>query len=309
MTTHSVRYVLSDRYDYRSMILGDAGPAFAADYGWVTCTPSTMHDHKADIFIIDDRLFSDELDIIRAAISDSKSIFLLKLCDPYAEWVSQHWWYRFAAELIDRHNVHYLLNYSPSEWTALLFVRARRSRFIVAPYVYQNENERDLDHAKRRRTLIVSGSMDPNLYPLRSKIAYFTRSPPLSLVTSRLEHPGYGDTTAKLSHYVIGTAYLDELSRYRYGVVCSSRCRLEFLKYREFAYAGIVPVGDMPSTLLDCPSDAWLSWRRNVFATFSALLSVADSQSRAESYRAFMRRVRDRDALRERVGGLLARLG
>ena len=61
---------------------------------------------------------------------------------------------------------------------------------------------------------------------------------------------------------------------------------------REIAYAGAVPVGGLPDTLLDCPSDAWIPWRRNVFALQKFLMSC-DSQLMANSFRNYMSQKRN----------------
>jgi hypothetical protein len=197
-----------------------------------------------------------------------------------------------------------LINYHPVEWTARFFVRARRSKLVWAPYLYMAENERPILHGERKGTFIVSGRINSTLYPLRTEIDRLSRFPPLRLVTYRLPHPGYRERT----HDVVGSSYIDLLSHFRFGAVCSSRCRVELLKYREFAYAGLAPVGDLPLTLLDCPADAWLPWKRNIFAMTRAMRSPEGSQEMAEAYRAFMRRARPAEAMRERVNDALSRL-
>ena len=73
--------------------------------------------------------------------------------------------------------------------------------------------------------------------------------------------------SAVTSHIpLLATHILKTLSQYRFAAVCSSVAKIEFLKYREFAYAGVVPVGDLPSTFLDCPAGAYVPSRRNFIA-------------------------------------------
>ena len=99
---------------------------------------------------------------------------------------------------------------------------------------------------------------------------------------------------------MVGDAYIKELSRYRYAAVCSSRLRLEFLKYREIAYAGCVPIGDLPGTLSDCPSEGIIQWRRNVFVTHGEL-SNPNWVCKATIYRDYISNARDMAIWQARV--------
>jgi hypothetical protein len=304
MSIPTVNYVLSDTFPYEKTFYEDSGPEFADDYGWATCRVSSIDDSKCDVFVVDNRVLPNELPLLKRLIESSKCIFVLKLCDPYMEHAKGHFWYQFATMTLDLPNVHFLINYQPAEWTARLFVKSTRSKFVWAPYLYRAEKERPIVHSSRTGTMILSGAINPRVYPLRTEMNAMSQVPPLMFVTKRLPHPGYRNRT----HEVIRSSYVDTLSRYRFGAVCSSRCRLEFLKYREFAYAGVSPVGDLPLTLLDCPADAWLPWRRNTFVLTAAMRDAGESQRKAEAYRAFMRHARDAESIRERVNGALSRL-
>lgn len=303
-------YVVSSGFPYRALIARDAGPGFAADYQWQTVALEELRDHNPDVTVVDNRLRCSDLDILKTCIAGSKSIFVLKICDPYWEHAQHHFWYKFAAEMIDHERVHYLLNYQPAEITGLLWSKARRSRFIFAPYVYDASNEVLLQHETRQRALLFSGALSSSLYPLRAQMRRTARYyPPLRIVTKTLPHPGYPDLSGRTAqHGIVGDAYLNYLSGFRFAAICSSRCRLEFLKYREFAYAGVVPVGNMPSTLLDCPTEAYLPWRRNFIALTNTLLAMRDSEARAQKFRAFMRERRDAATMRQQVNHELARL-
>lgn len=256
-----VAYVISSKFDYENLICADAGPGFAEDYGWPAGTISRWRGESYDVHVVDHRFPADELDELRTFIDEQKGLFVLRLCDPYWEYARNHWWYGFVAEMLDRSRIHAMLNYQPAEITALFASRARRSQFVFAPYVYRAESELSLEHAHRRSAVLFSGARNRRLYPLRSEMARTAAWwVPLRLRSTMLEHPGYPDIGQRRRHAVIGGRYLELLSGFRFAAICSSRCRLEFLKYREFAYAGVVPVGDMPSTLLDCPTDAWIPW-------------------------------------------------
>src|SRR5262249_32021944 len=145
--------------------------------------------------------------------------------------------------------------------------------------------------------------------PLRTRIRRAVRLWPLLGASFRtLPHPGYPDPERQLRHSVIGDAYVTHLAAFRFAAVCSSRCRLEFLKYRELAYAGVVPVGDMPAPLLDCTVDAWVQWWRNIFALAQQIRTMSDSATWAHNFRRFMRARRSVDDMRARMAEQLARL-
>ena len=305
-----VRYVLSTNFDYSRLILNHSGPQFAEDYGWETITLRSFRDSPSGFAIIDPRVQSEELLELRDAIATGRATFVFRVVDPYWEYTRDHYWYRFVGEMLDNARCHVMLSYQPAEITAFFYARARRSQFVFAPYVYRKERERPIDHENRCRALLLSGASERAVYPLRYRIRRNAILWPLLGVLSRtLPHPGYPDITGeKLRHGVIGDAYIDRLAAFRFAAVCSSRCRLEFLKYREFAYAGVVPVGDMPATLLDCPADAWVSWRRNFLALAQQMRTMSDTSERAQNFRRFMRARRDVDDMRAWVAEQLARL-
>ena len=250
-----------------------------------------------------------ELEKLKQEITNRKVLFILRLCDPW-EHGSTHYWYRFVYEMLDHPRVHVMLNYQPAEITALFASRARRSQFVFAPYVYQAALELPIAHDQRKHRILFSGARDTRIYPLRNNMARTsTWWIPLRLMRETLDHPGYPDLKGTpVTHEIVGADYVDWLARFRFAAVCSSRCRLEFLKYREFAYAGVVPVGDMPATLLDCPGDAWVPWRRNFVALTRSLRAMADTGERAEKFRKFMREHRNAKAMRGMLTRQLERL-
>jgi len=305
-----VCYILSANFDYSRCISQDTGSPFAGDYGWRTSTLRGLREVPCDIAIIDHRFALGEISELRTAIAQGSAIFVLRLVDPYWEYTHQHWWYRFVAEMLDHPRCHVMLSYQPAEITALFATRARRSQFIFAPYVYRPERERPIDHDNRSRAMVCSGNSNAAIYPLRARIQREARFWPLLGVSSRtLPHPGYPDITGKqLRHSMLGDAYVEHLAAFRFAAVCSSRCRLEFLKYRELAYAGVVPVGDMPATLLDCPAAAWVPWRRNFIALAQQIRTMPDTAARAHNFRRFMRARRNADDMRVWLAHQLSRL-
>jgi hypothetical protein len=202
-----------------------------------------------------------------------------------------------------------MVTYQPAEMTALLASKARRSCIVYAPYVYRSEREIAIDHQSRAHAVLFSGAQNASIYPVRSKMGRIRKYwPPLRLMSTMLPHPGYPDIGQERKHGIVGGLYVAHLAQFRFAAICSSRCRLEFLKYREFAYAGVVPVGDMPATLLDCPTDAWFPLRRNFIAFTNALKSARDTALMAMRFRQFMRERREVDTMREMVTHQLERV-
>ena len=301
-------YVCSSHFHYSQTICGDAGPAFAADYGWKAVSLEAIRDHLPTFLVIDNRLDLEEMTQLRTIINNSKANFILRSADPFWEHRDQLW-YRFVDEMLDAPRVHVMLNYQPAEINALFYSRARRSQFVFAPYVYHEENELPIDHSNRQHRLLISGAASKHLYPVRARIRRVSRFwPPMRAISKVLEHPGYPDIGQPLRHDVVGNKYIAELSRFRFAAVCSSRCRLEFLKYREFAYAGVVPVGDLPATLLDAPEGSWIPWRPNFVKLTSQLVHLRDTADRAKSFRQFMRSKRNAREMQTRISEQLARL-
>ena len=307
-----LRYILSSRFDYNSLISGAAGTPFAKDYGWQTAMLENLRDAPSDVAVVDHRFVPDEIDALREVITNSKITFVLRLVDPYFEYARDHWWYRFVSEMLDHSRVHIMLNYQPAEFTALLASCARRSQFLFAPYVYRRELELPGDHEKRVHAMLLSGAREPALYPLRAQMHRVTFS--LALLaphdqdasSSGLSRPSAvlcaTDCYKGCLHHSAGVVPL------RGGMLLAVPTRV--LKYREFAYAGVAPVGDMPATLLDCPADAWVPWQRNFVALTQTLrnMPAMHTAERAESFRRFMRDRRHLDDMRARVTEQLARL-
>ena len=139
---------------------------------------------------------------------------------------------------------------------------------IVDPFHKQNE-----DGPYRR--LLLDMAAEPNVvYPERTELhSALRRQPLLRLVIRHLKHPGYPDVGDPVVHRHIGGDFARLLADYRFMVVSGSRCDLEFLKYRECAYAGCVPVGLAPasfptelreSVLLIEPARPWQSLKRQL---------------------------------------------
>ena len=303
-----VAYLLSSVFDYSKLIAPDAGPEFAEDYGWETITFGDLNEVNADVIIVDQRHTSEELDLLLRSASCHRKVFVYRIVDPFWPFHRDHPYYRLLDSLLDHPRVHFMLTYQPSGITALYWGRCRRSRFILAPYVYNSLSELPLDHAKRFHKVALSGSIDRWVYPVRYQMNRISRLPPLRFMTDRLVHPCFSDIGTPMRHKKIGNEYLQWLSGYKFAFLCSSRSRLEFLKYREIAYAGCVPVGDLPATLLDCPRDAFFHYRRNWLAMSRDILTCSDTERFAHNWRAFLKDRRDIEKMRREVNQQLSEL-
>ena len=303
-----VLYLISSIFDYSKVIAGDVGPLFAADYGLKAVTLASDELASADYVIVDNRFDPSEFADLARHVKQTRATTLLKVVDPYYQHRDSGW-YRFVEGLVDHPGVHLALTYTPSELTALYLSRAEKTKCVFMPYVYNEEREVPLDHAGRMRRLALSGGDVPDLYPVRARMVLLSRLwPPFWFLVDRLEHPGYPDIGQSAKHEVLGERYVEWLALHRFAFVCSSRCRLEFLKYREVAYAGCVPVGDMPYTLLDCPENARIGFGSNPFRLTRELMNCDGTEAAAMAYRGFLRDRRAAPKMRERLFRQLARL-
>jgi hypothetical protein len=83
------------------------------------------------------------------------------------------------------------------------------------------------------------------------------------------------------------------MARYKYAFVCSRLERIELQKYRDCAYAGCAPFGDLPEALDDCPRDAFLAFDGTMLSSLRAVYRGPDPQQVAASFREYMRTKRN----------------
>ena len=305
-----IRYLLSDSFDYDSVISPDVGPAIADEYGWTVTHLRLCQPGAFPILVVDNRFPEAELPRLREIVEDGRTQVVLRVVDPI--WFSgtrRHPWNLFVWDMLERPNVHLMLAYAPAEYTALMVTRRTGGRFIFAPYLYRPEAETPVDHAGRRHRILLSGSTWAEGYPLRAR---FRRQaavwPHLRLMTDTLRHPGYPDIGEAVRHKIVGEKYIDHLRRYRFGFVCPTRNGCELLRYREFAYAGVAPVGGLPDTLVDCPDDAWIPYKGDPHRLVWTVARCADSAGIAENFRRFMRTTRDRTTMAPKVNAAIREL-
>lgn len=303
--TPSICFLLSSCFDYESLICGDAGPAVADEYGWRLVRTIGSEVNHFDVVIVDNRHHdASELRLLRELIRQSvHQIFILRVVDPFLHHRSDPW-YQFCHECLDEPNCHYLTPYTLTGITALWQSVRPCKQFIIAPYTYDSKQELDLAHDRRIRGMIISGANSRNLYPIRYQAQRIASVLPSAISgLSLLKHPGYSDIGQSRGHNVTGDSFTQLLSNYTAAFGCSTSYRIELMKYREIAYAGCIPVGDLPYSLVECPPVAALPWRRNWLALTHLIrrFSAGESEAMARSYRQFFRMHREQLLLRERV--------
>jgi hypothetical protein len=293
-----VTYLVSDVVDYEDYMPDDAGPRFAEMYNWQWTPLSECKFADRDVYVIDWYMTEDEFNKVSVAMREHPaSLFCVHVVDPGPHVVGTPA-YRFLLSHGNCRNIAISGPYLPAENIARLYARGLQ-RSVFTPYLYEGHRELIIDHSRRRNALILTGNTGLPDYPIRHSIKLHSRFNPLFWGRIRqLSHPGY--QKSKLKHFNVGQNYIQALSQYRFAVVCSSRLRLEFLKYREIAYAGCVPVGDLPGTLMDCPVSAFVPWRRN-FVKTRKLMTSCNSEDRAKCFRDFMAIAREKTQWRKIV--------
>jgi hypothetical protein len=306
-----IAYLLSSVFPYDRLICTDAGPAIAEEYGWHSCTISSLANDSYDVIVIDNRHHNvAELESLRSYIvSHDKNFFLLRVNDPFVFHQSDPW-YQFCASLLDATRVHFLSPYQPTGILSYWLSNSIHTQCVYAPYTYDATLETSCIHLRRHRRVAVSGNQRRDLYPKRfwvQKVSKFSLSN-FVFRTQRLSHPGYPEKCGSPSHQIMGSAYVKWLSKYTAAFTDSSIYRIELLKYREIAYAGCAPIGDLPWSLFDCPSTAFFQFRTVVdLIRFRSVLSDPQAtEVAAQHYREYMRTTRCRSFWRNKVSRSLA---
>lgn len=302
-----LRYVISEKFDYQRFVPEDSGKSYASLYLWDTCSTTELDDIHADVLVLDTHVQADELEIIGQLFATRPSTFI------FVQAVDPHWYMRdsaifqFALKHAGRSNFGLLSVYSLGGWWANLIAQYSKLPVIHAPYLYQEANEVALDHTERYKKILLTGNIGRPDYPLRAQADLNRRlNPFVGFAMRRLKHPGY--FVAADGQHPVRSMFVETLAKYRYAFVCPSQYKLEFLKYREIAYAGCVPCGELPPTLWDCPDGALLPWRRNVFKTVQTVMASKESELMALRFRQFMRQARDPSRWRLKVQGQIERL-
>lgn len=299
----NINYIVSDHLDYEKLICNDAGPGYAESMHWKTVKLNSLKEFSPyEIYVIDNRIEENECAKLTCLFQENpKIIFIVKIVDPYFEH-SDHFFYKWIKNSIGYKNIRLLSVYEPKELTAL-FSKSLSKPIIYIPYPYDASKELPLKKLKQRKNkLIIAGSINKIIYPYRSKIWAKTRRSISRFFFNVLKHPGYQEiTNLKPGHNLIAGNFILHLSKFKFMLLCSSRCRIEFLKFHECAYAGCLPVGEFPTCF---PDDIKLLFKiidmSNLFFSAASMIfnwSEKKHLETIEKYRTFLKTTRHYEVL------------
>lgn len=263
----------------------------------------------AQLWLIDLRLVGEEYARLEKVIrAHPQTTFLLRIVDPYWETCLQAINTRFIFQHALDSNVGIVSGYQPEEACQLLQdVCNATKKLFVCPNPYDKRKELPIDETwlLRKKTIGLAGAAGPSLYPYRT----FLRrkrvlDPWLWGRVTVLSHPGYADIGDRSPCKVSGDSFIAWMAQFRFFYLCPGRCRLEFVKYRECAYAGCVPIGVPPKTMTPQTSKHMLplDWtdyenQRNRILK----IKKTDAMERAKNFRQAFAKDRDPQSLRERL--------
>ncbi len=308
-----VGYLLSSVTQYGKLLSPDAGPPIADEYGWTCCDASTASTELYDVIVVDNRHHCrQELESLWSLINrQPATLFILRVNDPFVFHASDPW-YQFCASLLDRPRLHLLTPYQPTGILSHWLANSPGTQFVYAPFTYDRKLELTINHHQRLKRIGVSGNQRRDLYPLRFMIqraSKFRLSRSL-FSTERLDHPGYPEKCGVPSHNLMGTSYLQWLSHFTAAFSDSTIYRVELLKFREIAYAGCAPIGDLPWSMFECPQSVFFEifglW--DLFRFRPILRDPETTEAAAQGYRIFMRQHRCRTHWRSVVSKAISNL-
>lgn len=309
-----VRYLVSARFDYSQWLCADAGPQYAESLGLAWEPFDSQRLAASDpytVWVLDPRLQADEVRRLEEFAWRFPHLWLVpRVVDPYWPPEDQNPLRDLAFCLARRARTALLLAYQPAEVTALLADAFGPSRWLVSPYPYLPGRELSLG-GKRLHRVVISGSPNPAVYPLRALARHKRITAPCwRWLSTDLAHPGY-EPQSQPQRACVGDRFIAYLARFRFMFLCPSRAGLEFLKYGECAYAGCAPVGSpargLPSAAAACilpfdAADTAGSIRR------IAAMSEQEVWERASYFRCVMSEARDHHALRDGLFDWLAQV-
>jgi hypothetical protein len=302
----NIALVLSDVCDHSKILVPDSGPAYGEAMGFEMVQLKDADWNASRLWMIDLRLVEEEFAVVERAIRrHPATTFLLRMVDPYWESATG----KINTKVVFRHistpNVGYVSGYQPEEATALLAEACKASgKLFICPNAYDKRRELPLDDTwlKRARKIAFAGAQDPELYLYR---AFFRRKIRSDVrwwgKVAALPHPGYADIGEKTTHGIKGDEFIAWIGSQQMCFLCPGRCHVEFIKYRECAYAGCAPVGAAPRTMCDdlakliIPID-WNSYKEKRDALLG--MSAQALFERAKAYREKLSEVRNPDLLK-----------
>lgn len=299
-------YLISNSCLYDKMICSDAGPLYAKSMNWL-CGKIGL-DYPSDrILIIDNRIDSNEIKIIRELISRNQHTFVFKLGDGMREACNSDY-IRFLFTIEPQKRIYFISPYNNDFLTKTLSTKHGIRYVLTIPYAYNKIMEKELQFPNRRKKILISGSVGEEAYPLRWKLHIETYHKIWALNKVKyLKHPGYADLGFKQQHSYIGDKYLQLLSKYKFMMVSPSVYDYELLKYRECAYAGCCPIGRLSSSIsidrTKIPEE--FSLRHNTKQFVEGLFKISEENifNSAFSFRQWFRDHRNPEKLNDKLIG------
>lgn len=305
-------FFVSRAFPWDRVIYPGSGPPFGEAYGWPVRRVDELDATPCDVAIVENRLDAADvahLDRFLARPADRRPPLLFKWSDPEMPRARDAG-VRFLLGKADHPGVHYLSVYEPAGPLRDLAAGLRRSRVLRAPFPYDVRREVDVPLEDRARRLFLAGKHDARLYPARARWVRRRRLDPLArLLVARLPHPGYPDLGRPARHDVLGPRFVPYAARHTHFFVDGSRHGVELMKYVECAYAGCVPLGDVPGSLASVVGADLVRSPSGVLALLAALRRPLDGlRDVAARYRAALRAARDPARLDAALDAALADL-
>ncbi len=307
-------FFVSRAIPWERVIYPGSGPAFGEAYGWEIRAIDELPVAECDVGIVENRLGADDLPHLErhlARPSDRRFPIFFKISDPEMP-LSSDPGVRYLFGKRDHPGVHYLSVYEPAGPVRELFEGLTTSRVARAPFPYDRRREIDRPLDGRSPKVFLSGKKSRSLYPFRA--AMFRRhrwNPVARTALARLRHPGYPDLGAPPRHDVIGPKFVEHAARYTHFLLDPSRYGVELMKYTECAYAGCVPIGQVPPSLEAIVGRAFVRSDGRTLDLLRAVRRPLDERrALAAAYREALRAARDParldaaldEALREILG-------
>jgi hypothetical protein len=135
----------------------------------------------------------------------------------------------------------------------LKFLAEKGIRTIKYPHLL--DFSKTYTNDKKDNDIFLSGQMSLESYPLRTRLAklMFERG---CFKYSFLPHPGH--KTFEVRHDLYGEKYIECASHSSLSSVCTGDDDSLVMKYLEFAKAGTLPIGDVPTNMPPSAKDAMI---------------------------------------------------
>ncbi|WP_263784434.1 hypothetical protein [Salinibacter grassmerensis] len=314
---HDRCYLISSKFEYEETISSAYGPAYAEHMGWEVAeldnAETAIREHP--VVLVDTRYDEKECERLRNLVREHRgTMFGFSVIDPYSWTVDQPYWSTLF-EVKGEPNVFFLSRYQPKELTAEL-AENPGDQLVVIPYAFVDPIIPVDGFDERAWKVVHSGRHNVNRYPYRQTFYRLQKwIPPFQSYIDVLGHPGYPDVGEDIGHDIVGDDYVRFLAGYTFMFVSPSRLYLEFLKFRECAMAGCVPVGvppdgfhdDIRRPFVDGPFGSFL--RSGLRLPGILRMDPGEAEERARAYREAFAQHRNPQVLNEKLDAFLAETG